>query len=707
VNRRLLALGTWLVLVVLAIPAAAAPTAPAPAAEVGPVQSVVVVGVPGLRWDQVSTRNTPALAALANRAALGSLSIRATRGSTCPADGWLSLGAGNRAGGPPPPAAGCPPAVPTGPVLADPDSAGRVVDFAALVTANRRSSFAASPGSLGASVRASGECTAAVGPGAALAAADTGGRVDHYTATLPVPAGDLRHCALTVVEIDPPVPPGAPAPELTAVDAGIAAVDAARPPGSLLIVVGLAELGTGSPRLHVALAVGPGFAAGSLTSASTRRAPYVQLLDVAPTVLDRLGISVPAQMIGQSWRQVRDRPASAAAAIAALVDTDRAADVHRHVVALFFFFLELAQALAYGTIVALLNRPAGRRASRRRQLLTGLHGAGVIFAAVPVATLLANLVRWERAGRPVLALLAAVAVATALVGLLALRGPWRHRLLGPVGAVTVVTVAVFVVDLGTGARLQMSSLVGYSPLVAGRFAGIGNVAYGVFAAAVLLTGAVLAAGRSRRGAVAVVAGIGGLGVLVDGGPWWGSDVGGVLALMPGLALLALGVAGSRITWRPVVAAGLAGVAVVGAFAVADYRRPPAARTHFGRFLDQLLHGGAGSVLARKATANLALLTHTVWTALVPVVIVLAGMIVLHPDRVGASALTRAYRRAPTLRPGLTAVLGTGLIGWAVNDSGLAIPALAIVATIPIVVAVIAATLRVEIDRPDLAETPAH
>src|SRR5659263_237093 len=100
-------------------------------------------------------------------------------------------------------------------------------------------------GALGAQVRASGGCTAAIGPGAALAAADPRGRIDRYVDHLPPDAPNLAdalgQCALTVVAL-PPAQSAVP-------DAEIAAVDAARPTCSLLVVVGLAESGS-QPRLH-------------------------------------------------------------------------------------------------------------------------------------------------------------------------------------------------------------------------------------------------------------------------------------------------------------------------------------------------------------------------------------------------------------------------------------------------------------------------
>ncbi|MDQ3628515.1 MAG: hypothetical protein M3419_06875, partial [Actinomycetota bacterium] len=78
--------------------ALAASTTPPP-----PADRVVVVGVPGLDWSDVSARRTPVLWRLAERAGTGSLSSRGTSSYACPRDGWATLGAGNRAGvgGPP------------------------------------------------------------------------------------------------------------------------------------------------------------------------------------------------------------------------------------------------------------------------------------------------------------------------------------------------------------------------------------------------------------------------------------------------------------------------------------------------------------------------------------------------------------------------------------------------------------------------------
>ncbi|TBR17459.1 MAG: hypothetical protein EPO57_09160, partial [Chitinophagaceae bacterium] len=70
------------------------PAAPAEAGPPGP--AVLVVGVPGLQWSDVGPQ-TPTLQRLARTGAVGVLSVKAVPAVSCPADGWLTLGAGNRA----------------------------------------------------------------------------------------------------------------------------------------------------------------------------------------------------------------------------------------------------------------------------------------------------------------------------------------------------------------------------------------------------------------------------------------------------------------------------------------------------------------------------------------------------------------------------------------------------------------------------------
>ncbi len=702
---------------------AAAASGEAPADRPG---SVVVVGIPGLRWDDVSETGTPTIWDLLPRSSAGSLSIRAGRTLSCPGEGWLTVGAGNRARGEPHSSAACPPhpvaeirplsPAPSSSAPGTPDGSpapasrgaprppapATVPAFPGIVADNASLDFGAEPGALGERLRAEGTCAAAAGPGAALAAADRRGRVAVYTSG-PATSELLRRCPVTIVEIDPLVAEGESsavtkvqfraddpirARAVTRADAQLASVVRILPPDAVLLVVGVSETGLpASPRLHVALATGGPYGQGWLTAPSTRRAPFVQLIDVAPTALRLLGLEPTPAMVGQLWGTAPGRPASASAAVAELVDADRAAYEQRRLTQWFFGLLVLVQGALY-LLAAVALRRLGHRGDRLR-VLDWTAGTALAAAAAIVSTYLANLVPWWRAEHPLLALIGAVAVADAVILAIALGGPWRRHLLGPAGAVAGATAAVMALDLLTGARLQLSSMAGYSPLVAGRFAGIGNVAYGVFAAAALLFTAAVAAGRSRRTQLALVAAVGTATVVLDGSPQWGSDFGGVLASVPAFVVLGLLLTGRRLSWKMLLGAALVGLLVVSTFALLDYARPPTERTHLGRFVGQLLDGTAGTVVQRKAKANLSLLTHSPLTLLVPLFVAFLTGVLLKPW----GGLRLAFEQQPALRAGLIATLCMGVVGFAVNDSGVAVPALAMTVAVPLAIAVSVTAVR--------------
>ncbi len=641
----------WLVVVCVllsvlgASPAAAAPAGPA----------VVVLGVAGLRWSDVSSR-TPALQSLARTGAVGALSVKGLPAVTCAGDGWLTLGAGARArqfGR-------------SGPCTAElPDDAQRQR------TENARTRDGARTGALHEAllkamppVDALLDPVSADGEGARVAVgwpADVAGGFDE-----PPFAPVLRLVDLGVVDdVDR-------SGDLARVDRALAA-QLRRAGGSTdLLVVGLSE-GTGedTARLHPALATGPSFPAGALTSASTRRTPYVQLIDVAPTVLRLLDVDVPEAMDGQPWTSKGPAPS-----VAELRDlSDRAVVAKRTTVPFFV--------VALGALLLLL---LGLR--RRPKPLRLVALAGV---ALPVASYVAMLVPWWRATVPLVALLAVTAVLSAGAALLL-----RRTVL-----VLLLAALVMGVDLAAGAPLQLDSPAGYSPLVAGRFAGLGNVAFGVYGTCWLLGTALLVGARPRRANTLRLAGLGLVAVLLDGGPAWGSDVGGVLALLPAFVVLGLLLSGRRVSVLRIAAACVGAAALVAVLALVDLSRPSDRRTHLGRFGADVRDGTAGDLLARKAHAVLALLFHSPVTAALPLVVAAAVWLVLRPP----APLRATFERVPALRAGLQAVGVMSLLGFVLNDSGAAVPALALLVAVPATVAVAARVVELRVPPPDEAATP--
>ncbi len=638
------------------------------------IDHVVIVGVPGLGWADVSQSGTPELWSAATDGSIGALSVRAARSVTCVLDGWATLGAGNRARfiGLPPEAPEAPEATDLGGCLSQ--EAG--VDLAAVVAALGESpalgddnSYGARPGALGAAV----DCATGVGTGPVLALQREGARVD-VLASLPPDAagwtGVVARCPVTVVSMPDLIGAVDREAALAGLDERLSILRTGLPPATELILVGSSETGLNGSSLHVAIDVGPGAGPGYLTSASTGRTPYVQLIDVAPTALDRLGIAAPTGMTGQPWQPGQPRPESLAGAIEALIDADIAAREQGSLTSSIFWWLfVLMTALCLASLATLRHGSTGS--------LTAVRTTALVLATLPAATFLSNLVPWWRADTPAVPAVVLV-VAMSAISLVALAGPWRARRFGPELVVVTVTAATLAADVVLlGSRLQLSSLLGYNPIVAGRFTGFGNIPFGIFAVSVLLVtvAVVRVAGPARERLVVALAGV--TSVAVVGAPGLGSDFGGVLSLVPAYAVFALVLLRVRPSPARLGLAVLAGVVVVAGIAVADYLRPASERTHLGRFIGQLLDGSASTIVTRKAGSNLNILLHSPLTLLVPV-FALTLWWLLRPG-----GELRHVLGSREVQAGLSAVAVAGLLGFVVNDSGIAVPVAAGFVLVPL------------------------
>jgi hypothetical protein len=635
----------------------------------------VLIGVPGLEWSDVSPSVTPNLWRVAQGSAAGLLSVRTVGRLTCPADGWVTISAGARS------AAGpyC-----DKPVSVTPSGQGAVVGEVAGI---RRMNKGFGPvGLLGDAVHRSGGCTAAVGAGAALGAADTAGRVDLYAPSAAAFSGWAR-CPVTLVDAGQVAGSASVrAADARRVDAVIGSVLARVPAGSDVVVAGVSDHDR-TPHLRLVLATGPGTAGRYLGSDSTRRANMVILPDLTATLLTSAGIPAPSQLIGTPLLPDAARP-SLLASVADLSSQDVAAQTQRRLLPRFFAGFVISQILLYAAAALALRLRWSPR--RRRRILAATRVTALVAAAAPVATYLVNVMPWWHRAHPLPWLVAGVVACDLLVVGLAMTGPWRRTILGPGTFIAGVTAAVLGIDLLTGSGLQLNSLMGYSPLVGGRYYGMGNIAFAVLATSTLLAAAGVAQWISprwgRRPAVAAVLMMTLTAALLDSWTAWGSDFGGLIAFVPGLATTALLVAGRRVSFLRLQLLRATGMAIVLGVAYIDHLRPPSEQTHMGRFFGQLVEGNSLPWLERKFTAML----HTFGNlTLMPVVVAgfLFVLLVLHrPGRAGAAGLVLAYERAPMLRAGLSGAFVTALVGGAVNDSGVAVPALALAVAVPLALA---------------------
>jgi hypothetical protein len=255
-----------------------------------------------------------------------------------------------------------------------------------------------------------------------------------------------------------------------------------------------------------------------------------------------------------------------------------------------------------------------------------------------------------------------------------------------------VTVGVIALDVMTGSRLQVSTPFGLSVLVAGRYYGIGNNAVEIYGASGILCAAWVGAAALRPGSrsrAVIAAGAVALFVVVAAGwPGFGAKVGGTIAMVPGFLLLLAALAGTAINARRAAIIAVSGLVLITAFALVNYFVPATGQSDIGGFVGQVLHGGAGSILQRKVHSNVGSLTVSMWSLVVPVVIVAGGLAIFWPARFRVGPLIRGYQSIPLLRTVLGSIWLVAVLGWFAEDSGVTVVA----AELPLVLPLIAVIL---------------
>ncbi|NLG21926.1 MAG: hypothetical protein GX555_10935 [Actinomycetales bacterium] len=641
---------------------------------------VVVVGAPGLSWSDLSETGTPTLWSLVGEGASAGLIVRGAHELTCPADGWLTLGAGQRAAANDDGVQDCA-AVPAV-VTSEAHGSGPVGDMPAIVpewdgwveAADRRP-LGAELGTLGSAIEADGRCVRAGGPLAALGAAGTEGEVSRY-AEGELTAYEPGVCDVTMLDA------GVIADRADAgtLDAGLEVLLDRLPDRATLVVAGLADRDERAGARAVVV-WREGMDSGVLHSATTRQGGLVQTTDLTATVLRLAGVPVPEAVSGLPL-SVQPDAGTAADRVGSLQDLTSG--------------INGAKALAIPVLgIGALAALAALGALVLTGLRTGVRMLGLAAMSFPSGAFLAGFVPWWRGSPQWLTLtLVLLALVAAHVGL-ALAGPWRRHPVGPPAVVAALTVVVLGVDVILGARLALVSILGAQTVTAGRFYGMGNVGYGIFAVSGLLLAGFLAGllrsrpGTRRLAAVLVVGLLGLLLVLVDGAGSWGADFGGVPALVVALGVLGLAAAEIRLTPVRALLVGVGALVVAGVLMYVDWLRPADSRTHLGSFLQSVIDGGALDIVLRKLDQSLGILVRypVSWVAVLILAVVVWA--VLAPHSWPGRRLAPLWR-VPLLHATAIAVLVCLVIGWALNDSGIAVVGIGLAVAIAAAIAVGAA-----------------
>jgi uncharacterized protein YggT (Ycf19 family) len=539
-----------------------APTTASAAPRPEPGAPVVVVGVAGLRWTDVSRSTTPNLWHMIGGGSVASINVRTAAPATCPLDAWLTLSAGSRmvsAGsaeradepdprrqdGQEPEARGATSCTPVpradgadGADGAEPAEA-TVEGWAQLPEEEEGRddepvgrTKAPAPGLLGEMLDEAGTCSTAVGPGAAVMLAREDGTVGRYVASLDALSQDatgstgtgatpgagwsevLTECPVTVIDAGS-LPEGPERAEaLEALDGSLSSLTRNLPTGTRVLVAGIAD----TPLTQQGLQVVVDWVVDVprvrwLTSEASRSTGFVQLTDLTATAAEAGGALPDPEAEEPEQAPAVEEPVIDGMPIE--VGEPRRTTVARTVENRQYINVLAdtipTQVPAFGSsivlflLMAVLMMVLPRRAAWPRREPGPYRrrlalGAALLAVSAPAAASLATLTRWWVWPAPEFGLALSLTVAAVAVAL-TVRGV--SRLLSPAPwrnavAAAGVTWLVFTVDGLTGFTLLQGSLLGPSLATADRFYGFSDVAFVLYAVAGLVLAGGIAAYLARR-----------------------------------------------------------------------------------------------------------------------------------------------------------------------------------------------------------------
>jgi hypothetical protein len=413
-------------------------------------------------------------------------------------------------------------------------------------------------------------------------------------------------------------------------------------------------------RLSAVAILGPGFGPGLLTSGTTRRDGLITLTDLAPTIVDTLGLPPLKGVTGRAATVV---PRAHAATYLLHLDRDivRAA-LDRYPLTRWMLIIAMVL-VALALAVTVFAGPAPSTRSRIPRGARDWLATLLLAAAATPLSLYVN-----GAFHPSSLSVAAIEASAVALGL-ALIARASAGLIGGIVVVLGLTAIVPLIDLLVGTPLGVRSPLAFQVAGGGRFYGIDGGMLGVVVGAEIFAAALLIErARDPRRAGQLVALMFAASVWVLGAPSYGSKFGAALTAVPAFGVLAVLIAGKRLTRASVALIAVTTLAVTGLLIGVDALRTSGAQSHVARAVEG--RTGAWAIITRKVHLQWVTTVHTIWT---PAILVFAGAIAVVLWR-RRDLVARAMEWHTLLRPALIAALVGGIAGFAFNDGGVLVTA---------------------------------
>jgi hypothetical protein len=414
---------------------------------------------------------------------------------------------------------------------------------------------------------------------------------------------------------------------------------------------------------------GPGFQPGGIISDTTNRNNLVAMIDIGPTVLSSLGLSLDSKMIQGSTIRSTGQAVTPQ-------DLDM---FNRHAISmrdtrkvgiLTYIYMQLAIYLFAAVLLAF------KKMLNKKTLLAV---EIIIFTAMSYPlfsfyTTRINALNGQDLLIILLTILVSLVLATALIY-------FRRDVLHPIIGVTVLTVLVLGIDIAMGAPSIINSIFGYDTIRGARYFGIGNEAVSMLVANTLLIFGVMLEKSWSKWVLAIGAVMFAVVTVLIGFPGLGTNTDGPISTVAAFSTMMLLAMKSKNKARNALITVVAMASVLALFGAYDIMTGP--KTHIGKSILLILNGGISEVLMivnRKLGVNLTILRFSTWSYFL--VFTLGVLVFLWYKPVGL--FKRLLDNYKGISASISAAVVGGIVGFAFNDSGILVPAIIMSYIVPTV-----------------------
>ena len=389
-----------------------------------------------------------------------------------------------------------------------------------------------------------------------------------------------------------------------------------------------------------------GMGSGLPVSGTTRWPGLITNMDIAPTILELLGVEESEPMIGRSVRiepayQGYDRVRSL---------EERLLGVARYRGVVLRILVAIQIVLYIGSLGLLItNRIVPKVAIQFFQmaLIIWLALPGCLFALSGGAFLMA-------------------VFGTGLI----LTYFFTQSSVQTVMAAALMTGGLIILDIVTGGWLIRFSYLGYDAVGGARFYGLGNEYMGILIGSVIMGWALMA--QLSNFPQWVLQGVGIIlfagALVIIGAPSWGTNVGGAITAVLGFGVTLGAVWNMKIRLRTVLMVLLLVGAVLGLLMAVDSGKPVDQQSHIGQTVSLLKRDGwkaIVSIIQRKRSMNFKLMRYSIWSRAFIAALGVMGASFIWPS----SFIRWLVDTYPIIAKGIGGVV-VGSVGALVfNDSG--------------------------------------